>query len=133
MEQSADGRETDLPLLAYAIDIACAREEVAPKLVEADSHDPVCCEESFLNSIPMVHINIHIQYPLMILEQLKNSQDDVIDIAEPRCLQMMALRQCEAQSSWSLVFAYVLALWAFPWQADAKKQHKSAARFCRAL
>lgn len=40
--------------------------EVLSVFVEGHSHDPVCGVEGFLYSIPMVDVNIYVQYPLMV-------------------------------------------------------------------
>jgi hypothetical protein len=51
--------------------------------VEAHSHNSIGCIESFFNSIAVVHINVDIQNPLVILEQFKDGEYDIIHIAEP--------------------------------------------------
>ena len=43
---------------------------------------PVSCDESFLDTIPMVHVQVKVQHPGMVLQQLKDSQDQVIDVAK---------------------------------------------------
>lgn len=47
---------------------------------------PVGHVEGLLHSITMVHINVYVQHPRMVLEQLKDGKDQVIDVAEARGL-----------------------------------------------
>ena len=67
---------------ADAVQIARPREEVVPILVERHRHDPVGSQKRFLHSITMVDVNVNIQHPVVILQQLQNGQHNVIDITE---------------------------------------------------
>lgn len=51
-----------------------------------------CCEEGFLYAIAMVHINIDVQHPRVVLQQLQDRQHDVVYIAE-------AARLCSADQT----------------------------------
>ena len=68
ISHTAVREENYVPLLAYAVDVSCAREKGASKLVEADSHDSVCSKEGLFNPIPMMDVDINIQHPLMVLQ-----------------------------------------------------------------
>ena len=39
----------------------------------------------------MVHIDVHIEHPLVIFQQFQNSQNNVVDVAKARCLQKRTL------------------------------------------
>lgn len=67
--------------------------EVILELMERAGHDSVSQVEGLLNPITMMDINIDIQYSLISLEQFQNSQDTVIDIAEPRGLRLFGMMQ----------------------------------------
>ncbi len=67
-------------------DIPGAREEPSTKLVEGDCEHPVRREKCFFHTIPVVDVNVHIQHPLVIFQQFQDGQDDVVHIAESRCL-----------------------------------------------
>ena len=43
---------------------------------------PVCKVESFFHAIPMMNININVQDSRVVLQQLQNSQHQVIDITK---------------------------------------------------
>ena len=40
--------------------------EVLPILVKAHGHDSVCCVESLLNTIPMMHVDVDIQDTIVV-------------------------------------------------------------------
>ncbi len=58
--------------LADAVQIARPREEVVPILVEGHRHDPVGGQKCLFHSISMVNINVNIQHPIVIFQQLQN-------------------------------------------------------------
>ena len=55
-------------------------------LVEADSHDAIRVQEGFFHAVAMMHVNVNVQHPLVIFEQLQNGQNNVVDITEARRL-----------------------------------------------
>ena len=79
--------------------------------MERDSHHTVCGVEGFLDSISVVDVDINVQYPLqsqdvellhknktkriylVVLEEFKNSKDNVVDIAESRCLALLGVME----------------------------------------
>lgn len=56
--------------------------EVILELVEGAGHDPISKVEGFFYSISMVDIDVDIEHSLVGLQQLKNSQHAVVDVAE---------------------------------------------------
>lgn len=49
-------------------------KEVVTKLVEGDSHDPVCEVESLLNSVAMVNINVNVEHSWVVPAQPEQQQ-----------------------------------------------------------
>lgn len=45
-------------------------------------HDSVCGIESFFNAVPMVNVNVDIEDSRVEPQQLYDTQDNIIDIAE---------------------------------------------------
>ena len=43
----------------HVLQVSCTRE-VLPVLVERDSHHSVRCVESFLHSVPVMDVNVHV-------------------------------------------------------------------------
>lgn len=91
----------------------CSWKKVVPVLVEGHSHDTVSQVKGFLYAITMVNVYVDVKNPrvvsvthtglksdtstvntrwrllrcVLLLEQLQYTDDDVIDITKPRCLQ----------------------------------------------
>ena len=61
--------------------------------MEGNCHDPVCGVESLLNTISMMNVDVNVQDPLVVLQQLQNSQDDIVHIAEARRLRLLGVVQ----------------------------------------
>lgn len=90
--------------------ISCSRE-VLSILVERDSHHTVCGVEGLLDSVSVVDVDVNVQHPLqsqdvellhknktkriylVVLEEFKNSKDNVVDIAESRCLALLGVME----------------------------------------
>lgn len=72
--------------LPYLIDMPGPRKEFLSILMKRDRHDAIGQIESFLNPIPMMHIDIQIEDPWVDLQQFKDTNDDIVDIAEPASL-----------------------------------------------
>ena len=51
------------PADADAGEVAGTREEAVAKFVKANSHDPLRSQECLLNSVAVMHVNIHVQHP----------------------------------------------------------------------
>lgn len=60
-------------------------------------HTPVCQVEGLLNSVPMVDVNVHVQHPRMVLEQLQDGQHQIIDVAEP-CRYRAPFSRCSEKA-----------------------------------
>ena len=56
--------------------------EVLPVLVEGHRHDPVRGVEGLLYSVPVVDVYVYVEYPLVVLQQLKDGQHYVVNVAE---------------------------------------------------
>ena len=54
---------------------------------------PVGCDEGFFNPIAMMHIQVQIQHPCMVLQELQNGKHQVVHIAEACTSTMLALRE----------------------------------------
>ena len=59
--------------------------------MEGQSKDPVGFKESLLNSITMVDVDVNVQNPRMIFQQLENSDHDVVHVAEPACFILLGM------------------------------------------
>ena len=78
-------------VLANFINIASAREEILPILMKRNRHDPVREEESFLNSISMMDINVKVKDSRVNLQQLQNTNNNIIYIAKSTCLRFFCM------------------------------------------
>ena len=56
--------------------------EIFPVLVEGHRHHPVGGVEGLLYPVPVVDIDIYVENPLVVLQQLQDSQHDIVDVAE---------------------------------------------------
>lgn len=104
----------DSLLLPNTFQIACPREEVVPILVERNRHHSVGGQERFFHSVTMMDVDVHIQHPLLVLQQLENGQHDVVNITETRRLhtQCAAVRLAPGRGDYSVL---VWGLWVFAW------------------
>lgn len=59
------------------------REEVVTVLVQRQGEYPIGIVEGFLDPITMVDINVNLQYSGMVPQQFQDSQNDIVDVAEP--------------------------------------------------
>ena len=68
--------------------------EVFAKLVEGARHDTVCGVEGFLNSIPVVAVDVDVQHARDVPKELQDGQHDVVHVAEAgyaRLVRMMSV------------------------------------------
>ena len=56
--------------------------------MEGDGHDPVGGVEGLLDAVPVVDVDVDVEDPLVVLEQLEDGQHDVVDVAETRGLSI---------------------------------------------
>lgn len=54
--------------------------------MEGHGHDAVRQVEGFLHAVAMVNVDIDVENPRVVLEQLQDADDDVVDVAEARRL-----------------------------------------------
>ena len=80
-------------LLAHVLDIPRAREEVVAVLVEADGHDAVRQVKGLLHAVAVMHVNVQVQDPGVILEELQDGQHEVVDVAKPARLAFLGVVQ----------------------------------------
>ena len=78
--------------MACVLDVSRAREEISISM-ERYGHDSVCAVEGFLDSIPMMHVDVNIEYPVMVFQELQDCEDNVIDIAEATCLHLFGMME----------------------------------------
>jgi hypothetical protein len=50
--------------------------------MERDSHDTISAVERLLHSIAMVDVNVDVEHTLVFLQELKDAQHNVVDVAE---------------------------------------------------
>jgi hypothetical protein len=55
---------------------------IVPISVETHAHDSVGCIKSFFYTVTVVNVNVDVQNPIVVLEQLKNRENDVVYKAE---------------------------------------------------
>ena len=73
-------------------EVARAREELAV-LVEGDGHHAVGGVEGLLDAVAVVDVDVDVQHPLMLLEQLEDGEHDVVRVAEARRLALLGVVQ----------------------------------------
>jgi hypothetical protein len=78
--------------MACVLDVSRAWEEISISM-ERYGHDSVCAVESFLDSISMMHVDVNIEYPVMVFQELQDSEDNVIYIAEATCLHLFGMME----------------------------------------
>mmetsp|Transcript_65304 Transcript_65304/g.182658 ORF Transcript_65304/g.182658 Transcript_65304/m.182658 type:complete len:282 (+) Transcript_65304:468-1313(+) len=59
--------------------------------MQTQGHDPIRGIEGFFHSIPVVDINVHIQYSGMHFQQFQNRQDNIIDVTKPGRLTLFGM------------------------------------------
>jgi hypothetical protein len=78
--------------MACVLDVSRAWEEISISM-ERYGHDSVCAVEGFLDSISMMHVDVNIEYPVMVFQELQDCEDNVIDIAEATCLHLFGMME----------------------------------------
>lgn len=78
--------------MACILDVSRAWEEISISM-ERYGHDSVCAVEGFLDPIPMMHVDVNIEYPVMVFQELQDSEDNVIYIAEATCLHLFGMME----------------------------------------
>mmetsp|Transcript_11269 Transcript_11269/g.16610 ORF Transcript_11269/g.16610 Transcript_11269/m.16610 type:complete len:271 (+) Transcript_11269:142-954(+) len=74
----------------HVLQVPSAWEEV-PVLVEGHRHHPVRAVESLLHPISVMDINVHVQHPRVVLEQLQYGQHNVVYVAEAGGLLLLGV------------------------------------------
>mmetsp|Transcript_9033 Transcript_9033/g.12963 ORF Transcript_9033/g.12963 Transcript_9033/m.12963 type:complete len:221 (+) Transcript_9033:484-1146(+) len=81
------------PLLGTRIlDMSRTRKKI-PILVQTKGHDPIRTIKRLLDSIPMMNININVQYSSVHLEQFQNRQYNIINITKSRRLTLLGVME----------------------------------------
>lgn len=62
-------------------------------------HDSVCEVERLFNSITVMDVDIHIEHTLMCLQELQNSEHDIIDVAEAGRLCLFCMMHATFQGA----------------------------------
>ena len=68
----------------------CSWKEFA-KFVEAASHNPIRRVERLLNTVTVVAIDVDIQDTRISSQKLQDTEDNVIDVAEPGCFALFGM------------------------------------------
>lgn len=55
--------------------------------MEGHGHDAVRQVEGFLHAVAVVNVDVDVENPRVVLEQLQDADDDVVDVAEARRLE----------------------------------------------
>jgi len=76
--------------MAYVLHVPSPRKEVSEP-VERHCHDAVSAIECFLNTISMMNVDVDVQHSVVVLQQLKNGENDVVYIAETTCLHLFCM------------------------------------------
>ena len=95
VDAGVEGHVDRVPLAAVqplVHEVAGAGVEV-PVLVEGDAHDAVRGVEGFLHPVPVVHVDVDVHDPLVVLEQLEDAQHDVVGVAEAGRLRPLRVVQ----------------------------------------
>jgi len=61
--------------------------------METNSETPIRCPKSFLHPIPMMAVDVNVDHSLVFLQQLKNGEHAVVDIAEPRSFKFLGVME----------------------------------------
>jgi len=64
---------------AHIFNITGAGEKI-PVFVKGDGHDSIGAVESFLDAIAVVDVNVDVEHAGVVLEQLEDSENDVLKI-----------------------------------------------------
>jgi hypothetical protein len=62
-------------------------------LVKGYSHDTVSCVKCLFDTIPMMNIDVNVQGSLVDSQKFQDSQDNIVDIAEPAGLDFLRMMQ----------------------------------------
>lgn len=82
--------------LAHGVDVASPWEKLLAVLVERYCHDSIGNIECLFDPISMMHIHIQIKNSLMVFQELKNSQDNVIRVAETTGLAFFGMMEASS-------------------------------------
>lgn len=69
---------------------SCPREELSI-LVERARHDSIRRVEGFLDSVSVMHVDVNVKDPRMITQELEDSENDIVNVAEPGCLAFLGV------------------------------------------
>mmetsp|Transcript_4330 Transcript_4330/g.13090 ORF Transcript_4330/g.13090 Transcript_4330/m.13090 type:complete len:341 (+) Transcript_4330:459-1481(+) len=69
--------------------VARPREKHVTKFVKGHGHDAISDVECLLHSVAVVNINVDVQNPRKVLEELQNRKHDIVDVAESRGLRLL--------------------------------------------
>jgi hypothetical protein len=91
-------RPVEALLEAHVRVVARAWEEVLLmpaylELVQRTGQHPVRGEEGLLHPVPVVHVDVDVQHPLVLLQELEDRQHAVVHVAETRGLLSLGVVQ----------------------------------------
>lgn len=64
--------------------------------MERHGHDSVGRVESLLDTVPVMNVDVDVQYSLVILEQLEDPEDDVVYITKTGSLALLGVMETAA-------------------------------------
>ena len=70
--------------------VTCPWEEIAIPM-EGDCHHAVGRIECFFNSISMVHVDVDVKHTVVVFEELKDCEHDIVDVAETRSFLLLGM------------------------------------------
>lgn len=73
----------------------CSRE-VLPVLMEGHGHHPIRGVEGLLDAVAVVHVDVHVQHALVVLQQLQDPEHDVVHVAEARRFGLLGVVEAAA-------------------------------------
>ena len=59
--------------------------------MKADSHDSIGHVKCLLHTIAVMHVDVDVKHPLMVLEQLQNRKHNIVDVAEATCFLLLCM------------------------------------------
>lgn len=82
------------------------RSPAAPRLPRP-AHLPVRQVECLLHTVPVVHVDVDVQHPRVVLEELEDGEHEVVDVAEARGLALLGVVQAARPVDGDVVRAVV--------------------------
>ena len=79
------------PLSPPSVLLCPSSREVFPEFMEATSHDTVSCVERFLNTVPVVAVDVNVQHPWICSQEFENSEHDIVNVTKARRFPLLSV------------------------------------------